>query len=122
GVLLAPAAPLERLAVQEDGDGLGEAFVPVALFHLVARRREPRDVADVRAMDGTALEERAPSEHTMVGPEGDEIAAEREQLLVDVLPVQPRDLVVLAVGVVVALLRAADLVTGEQHRDALGEE
>ena len=45
-----------------------------------------------------------------------------EQLLVDVVPVEPRDLVVLAVGVVVPALRAADLVAAEQHRNALREE
>ena len=37
-------------------------------------------------------------------------------------PVEPGDLVVLAPGVVVAALRAADLVAAEQHRRALGEE
>ncbi len=37
-------------------------------------------------------------------------------------PVQPRDRVVLAVRVVVALLRAAELVAAQQHRRAVGEE
>ena len=49
---------------------------------------------------------------------------EREQrLVVGVeLPVEPGDLVVLAVGVVVAALGAADLVAAEQHRHALRQE
>ena len=38
------------------------------------------------------------------------------------LPVDPGDLVVLAVGVVVALLGPAHLVAGEQHRDSLRQE
>ncbi|MNM73230.1 hypothetical protein D3C81_849500 [compost metagenome] len=38
------------------------------------------------------------------------------------LPVQPRDLVVLAVGVVVAVLGAAPLVAGGQHRRALRQQ
>ncbi len=38
------------------------------------------------------------------------------------LPRHPADVVVLAVGVVVALLRAAELVAGEQHRRTLGQE
>src|SRR5487761_1166814 len=42
--------------------------------------------------------------------------------MVDVLPVVPGGLVVLAVGVVVALLGPADLVTAEEHGHALGEE
>ncbi len=37
-------------------------------------------------------------------------------------PVEPGDLVVLAVGVVVAALRAADLVAAEQHRHALRQQ
>src|ERR1700730_13106932 len=31
-------------------------------------------------------------------------------------PIQPRNLVILAIGIVVAALRASELVTGEQHR------
>src|SRR5581483_3858950 len=38
------------------------------------------------------------------------------------LPVEPARLVVLAIGVVVAPLRAAELVAGEKHRHALGEK
>ena len=38
------------------------------------------------------------------------------------LPVDPAELVVLAVGVVVAALRAAELVAGEQHRHPLREQ
>ena len=37
-------------------------------------------------------------------------------------PVEPGDLVVLAIGVVVAALRAAELVAGQQHRHALRDE
>jgi hypothetical protein len=37
-------------------------------------------------------------------------------------PVQPGDVVVLTVPVVVAVLRAAHLVTGHQHGHALGQE
>ena len=40
----------------------------------------------------------------------------------DQRPVEPGELVVLAVGVVVAVLRAADLVAGDEHRHALREE
>ncbi len=57
--------------------------------------------------------------------EGDHLAGEAEQfgVVVDLVPVEPGQFVVLAVGVVVALLGPADLVAGEQHRDALaGEE
>src|SRR5690606_11777074 len=47
---------------------------------------------------------------------------QRLALVVDVLPVQPADLAVLAVGVVVAALAAAELVAGHQHRDTLRQQ
>ena len=54
----------------------------------------------------------------------DQAAHELEQraLVVVELPVEPRDLVVLAPRVVVAALRARELVAAEQHRHALREE
>ena len=42
--------------------------------------------------------------------------------MVDVLPVDPGDVVVLAVGVVVSALGARELVAGQQHRAALRQE
>jgi ribose/xylose/arabinose/galactoside ABC-type transport system permease subunit len=45
-----------------------------------------------------------------------------DQLVVGVLPVEPGHLVVLAVGVVVAALRAAEFVATLQHRYALRDE
>jgi hypothetical protein len=52
-----------------------------------------------------------------VGHRADEV----EELLLRVvqLPVEPGQLVVLAVGVVVAVLRVAQLVAAQQHRHAL---
>ena len=41
--------------------------------------------------------------------------------LSEVLPADPADFAVLAIGVVVAVLRIADLVAGEQQRQALGQ-
>ena len=58
----------------------------------------------------------------MLAPQRDQPSSEFEQLGVGVLPVEPRDLVVLAPGVVVAALRAPELVAAEQHGDALGEK
>ena len=58
----------------------------------------------------------------MGAPERDQPLGEREQLGVDVLPARPADRVVLAVRVVVALLRATELVAPEKHRHALGEQ
>ena len=55
---------------------------------------------------------------------GDQVAGEREEraLALVEIPVDPADLVVLGVDVVVPLLGAADLVAVRQHRHPLREE
>ena len=58
----------------------------------------------------------------MVAAERDQLPDEREEVRVGMLPVEPGHFVVLAVAVVVAALRAPDLVAAEEHRHALGEE
>ncbi len=58
----------------------------------------------------------------MLAPQRDQAAGEVEQFLVDVAPVVPGDLVVLAVGVVVAALGTPGLIAAEQHRDTLREQ
>ena len=52
----------------------------------------------------------------------DQVRRETDQVLVGALPVQPADGVVLVVGVVVALLGAAHLIAGSQHRRALRQQ
>src|SRR5690606_15021517 len=79
------------------------------------------DVADVAAVDAPATEPTAAVEHRMLAAEAHQAADELEQLGVEVLPIEPGELVVLAVGVVVAALGAAELVPAEQHRYAAGE-
>ena len=54
----------------------------------------------------------------------DHVTHKRAQLLFGLgdVPVEPTDLIVLAVGVVITVLRAAHLITAEQHRNALREK
>src|SRR5207245_4841749 len=68
------------------------------------------------------LEEPPPLKRGVPRPEMGEPRHELQELLVRVLPIEPADLVVLAIGVVVPLLRATDFVAGQQHRDALREQ
>ena len=89
--------------------------------HLGAIGVKPSDIRSVRARR-LAVKEMAAAEDSMRTPERDQPLSEREQGAVFVLPVKPRDLVVLTVGVVVAALRSTDLVAAEQHRDALGKQ
>ena len=101
-------------------------LLPVALRHPPAVGPEPPDVGQPGAL---ALARRAGSgarrKTGCVAAQRDQPLRERRAAraaLVVELPVEPGDLVVLAPGVVVAALRAAELVAAEQHRHALREE
>ena len=53
----------------------------------------------------------------MAAAQRDELFGEPKQVVVDRRPVEPRDLIVLALGVVIAALSTADLVTSQQQWD-----
>ena len=109
-----------RLAVQENCDRTGESGVPVVVGHLLAVGPQPSQILD--PADRTPLEPAAAPEHRMVMSECHHPSAPLGEVGVDVFPIEPGDLVVLAVGVVVAALGASELVAAEQHRNALGEQ
>src|SRR6201996_4484822 len=84
--------------------------VPVALNHTMSRSRSPSA--------GRPAEHRVgPAELRHRAGEGGQVAE-----LLGPFPVHPGDRVVLAVGVVVAALGAADLVPAQQHGHALGQQ
>src|SRR6266576_2154744 len=58
----------------------------------------------------------------MVVPERGHVASEGKEIDVEILPVDPGQLVVLTEPVVVALLGAADLIPMGDHRHALGQQ
>src|SRR5208337_4549734 len=70
-----------------------------------------------------ALEEPPPLKDRMLAPDPTNPPGEIEEFLLPVVqvPVQPGELVVLAIGVIVPLLGVPDLVAGQEHGDALGE-
>ena len=93
---------------------------PVLLRHLVGGRRQPQHA--VGAVGAAAVEpvlgaqlRKPPAQFGEPADEVDQIVAR----LAEAFPADPADLVVLAIGVVVAVLRIADLVAGEQDRHAL---
>jgi hypothetical protein len=67
-------------------------------------------------------QEAPPAEDRVGAPERHQPPGEGQQVLVGPGPVEPGDLVVLAVGVVVAALGAAQLVAAEQHRHPEGQQ
>ena len=88
---------------------------------------EPGDVDEARRGFVLAVQELVAAQDGILVPqarepadEGRSAACRRSRL--GERPVEPGDLVVLAIGVVVALLGAAELVAGEQHRRALRQE
>ena len=107
-------------AVQKNCDRTGESGVPIVVGHLLAVGTKPRQIFD--AADRTPLEPAASSEHRMTVTECHDALTPFREIGVDLFPVEPRDLVVLAVGVVVATLSATEFVATEQHRNALREQ
>src|SRR2546422_248181 len=82
--------------------GASVARHPVPVGHHLAIGLEPGDVH--RAADRPALEPPAPPKDRMRASQGDQTADVLEQRLIDLRPLDPGDLVVLAVRVVVAFL------------------
>src|ERR1700722_14363462 len=109
----------QRITIEEDAEGLGESRVPVLRGHLRPVRPEPPDVGQSAIEDGASFEEVTAPEDRMPMAEGDKLSAEVQRLPVSVLPVEPGQLVVLTVGIVVAALRMAELVTVPHHGDSL---
>jgi len=115
----------DRVAVVEDHQGAGVAVRPVLVAHVFTGRGEPGDVAEVALTPvvGSAGEEASAAKDRVLAPQPGQSLREGDQrLLVGVqVPVDPGRLVVLAVDVVVAVLRTAQLVAVGNHRDALRE-
>ena len=108
-------------AVQERPDRRCVTALPVLARHRAAVGPEPPDVGSARVLLLEPRQERRPPEDRVRSPQLDEPLREgmkRSGPVVEV-PVEPADLVVLAVGVVVAALGAGELVAGHQHRHAV---
>src|SRR3569623_2128743 len=99
-------------------------MVPFLIAHLIAVRLEPGDVFHLTAFDALTLKEAALAKYRLLFAQRDEALRIVQEFPVGVapLPTQPAELGILAIGVVVALLRAAHLVAREQHRHALGQD
>jgi hypothetical protein len=97
-----------------------QAAVRITPARRVESRAVPGDIRKIAAGHGSAVEEAVRREARMAPPECDELAHEpvHGAARLDQAPVEPRDVVVLRVGVVVAALRAQHLVAGEEHRNA----
>ena len=118
----------DALSVEPHTHGPGQRFIPVLRHHGSAVRVEPGNVRhgifvrELAHVHGTAVEELRAAERGVVLPQVRDRGRELDQRTVHALPVDPRQLVVLAVRVVVTVLRAAQLITVQQHGGALGQQ
>src|SRR5204863_8616244 len=108
---------LERVDTGKREREQPRARVPVRLVELES---VPADVRLTLASQLAAQEPAAPKARVPAAKR-DHLLEEAEEVLVALreFPVEPGDLVVLAVGAVVAALGAADLVAGDEHRHTL---
>src|SRR3954452_17051901 len=97
--------------MHERGDRPGVGVLPVARLHRRSVGSQPADLP--------GREEALTVERGVSATERTELADEGRKLVVGVLPVDPADVVVLAVGVVVATLRAGELVAADYQRHAV---
>ncbi|GAA1243966.1 hypothetical protein GCM10009646_34600 [Streptomyces aureus] len=116
----------DGVSVEEHGHRVGVTALPVVVRHLARVRAQPHEVGQGLALVGVRVtaEEAAAAQHRVGGSQGDGAPGELHQLALVLVhaPVGPGDLVVLAVGVVVPLLGAAQFVAVGEHGDALGEQ
>jgi hypothetical protein len=108
-----PAADIglrDRLSIEYDPERFDQPVPQDLLAHGRTVHCEPGDVHTALAVDGAPLEPPPAAEHRVPVPQGDQLPAELEQLLVCPHPLVPGDLVILALGVVVAELGATDLI------------
>ena len=113
---------LAAMSEQQHAQGLDVAGVPVFDTHLLAVAVEPVDV--IESIGAAALEEVAAGEGGLLGTDGDEALGELQQAagLFSIGPVDPREVVVLRIAVVVSLGGVPNFVASEQHGDTLGNQ
>src|SRR3990172_3048359 len=94
---------------------------PVRRIHLGSKPSEIRNLVCVQV---GAQEELAPLQDRVALGQGNGLLKESEDVLVfrKIVPIEPADLVILAISVVVAVLAAQELVAAEDHRRAGGEQ
>src|SRR5690242_20161941 len=114
----------DAVSCQSYAEATDIPLFPILFGHLLAVRTEPGEVLDVRAVYTAALKELPASKDRMSRPEHDQSAGEGEKRLLSIreVPIEPADIIVLTVGVVISLLRTADFVASADHRDALRQQ
>src|SRR5206468_2445765 len=102
----------------------GERFAPFIIRHFVPVWSQPGNVFDRGTSNRAALKKTAPVETRMSSADCDQALHILDQVAIILLepPVNPAQLVVLAIRVVVATLCSAELIACQEHRNTLREE
>src|ERR1700685_2132692 len=114
--------PGDFVAVEEHAQRFRETGAPVLVGHLFSIGTKPRQIVNVAAANRFSLEPFAPEKYRVLLAELDDLLGEIQLLEIHIFPIHPRNLVVVAVRVVIAPLGATEFVAGEQHRDAQRQE
>src|SRR5438093_1127030 len=90
-------------------------LLPLLVSHLAAVGREPENVFNACAANGSSLKETAAPKRWVILAQRDYPPREIEQVSVcrRQLPVDPTDLVILAISIVVTVLRMAEFVSAK---------
>src|SRR5262245_35551199 len=97
---------IDRISCQADSQSSCEPCLPIFVSHLMAVGAKPHQVFDVRPPELAPLEEIAPTEHRMLMKKTNDKLAELQKFsfrLIE-MPIEPRNLVVLTVCIVIAVL------------------
>src|SRR6266566_5118127 len=112
-ILNAPSGCVEAgnfVAAYKHAQRFRERYTPILVGHLLSVGAKPREVAHVVAANRSSLKPSSPPEYRMLLVELDDFARELKLRRIYILPVQPRNFIVLAIGIVVALLRAPEFI------------
>src|SRR5689334_15748259 len=97
---------INRIAAQKHAETSNERRCPLFVAHLVSTRIEPHHIFNFSSTNSTTLQEFRAPKYRMFAPKLNQSAGEFEQLVLLIIsvPVEPADLVVLAVGIIVSAL------------------
>jgi hypothetical protein len=98
---------VQGIPKQVDAKASGKGGIPLRIAHLQAVRLEPEEVFDASAPDLTSLKEVAAAKDRVLLADLDHALHEGVQFAVlgSQVPIYPTEVIVLAIGVVVTLLR-----------------
>src|SRR5207244_7678981 len=102
-------------AAQEHPETPDNGRIPLLIAHFIAAWIEPHHIYDVTAAHPSAPKEFRTPKDGMGAAKLDQLSCKLEKLILFfvALPIEPADLVVLAIGVIVPLLGSAELIAAQ---------